>query len=410
MNQIRKWRTAAEWVSVFVLAGYVLYAGILRGWQMQSDFPNYYTSSRLLVKGIEVSRIYDNHWFTEQLTVHGFNQPGKFTPFPPPTALLMIPLTPFDPLTAKRIWLVMNVLLLIPTVFFIRKISGESRRFSWLLILVTGLGLANNFYLGQVYLLVLLALLAGHYLITTNKEYTGAAIWGIAAAIKLIPVIFLLPFIFQKKWKPLAGFTAGFAAIHFITLLVTGKEVYANYFSVLANHLNGSIDGQSPYAYQFQSWNALLRNLFVYDEVQNQHPLIHFALLFQIGRLFIYAVVILIAAERIYDFRKHSDFTELVMAITGIAVFELLPASATYHFIMLLFPFLFLFRKANRDQRIVLFISFAAIGTLPVILQKLIPENAPILFLFYRLWLMTIFWAAAMVVLKRISKKEISIP
>lgn len=154
----------------------------------------------------------------------------------------------------------------------------------------------------------------------------------------------------------------------------------------------------------------MLRNLFVYDEVQNQHPLIHFALLFQIGRLFIYAVVILIAAERIYDFRKHSDFTELVMAITGIAVFELLPASATYHFIMLLFPFLFLFRKANRDQRIVLFISFAAIGTLPVILQKLIPENAPILFLFYRLWLMTIFWAAAMVVLKRISKKKISIP
>lgn len=407
---MRKWRTAAEWVPVFILTGYVLYAGILRGWQMQSDFPNYYTSSRLLVEGIEMNRIYDNHWFAEQLTEHGFDQPGKFTPFPPPTALLMIPLTPFDPLTAKRIWLLMNVLLLIPTVCFIRKISGESRRFSWLLILVTGLGLANNFFLGQVYLLLLLALFTGYHLIMAKREYAGAGIWGIAAAIKLIPVIFLLPFIIQKKWKPLAGFMAGFVAIHLLTILVTGREVYATYLSVLAHHLNGSIEGQSAFAYQFQSWNALLRNLFVYDAVQNPHPWINLALLFQIGRLLIYAVVIAMAAKLIHDFRNHGDSAEMVMSITGIAVFELLPASATYHFILLLFPFLFLFRKANGVQRIVLFYSFAAIGTLPVILQKLIPENAPVFFLFYRLWLMTIFWAAAMVVLKRIAKEEIAIP
>jgi hypothetical protein len=406
MNLIRKWRTLSELVSVIMLGGYVLVAGIIRGWQMQSDFPNYYTSSQLLAAGAEVSRIYDNTWFAEQMAVHGFNQPGKFIPFPPPTVLLMIPLTPFDPLTAKRIWLLMNVLMLIPTVFFIGKISGERRLVAWLLMLATGLGLANNFFLGQVYLLLLLALFAGYHLIMAKKEYAGAGIWGIAAAIKLIPVIFLLPFIMQKKWKPLAGFMAGFVAIHLLTILLTGREVYATYFSVLANHLNGSIEGQSAFAYQFQSWNALLRNLFVYDAVENQYPLINLGQLFQMGRLLIYAVVIAMAAKLVYDFRKRGDFAEMAMSITGIAVFELLPASATYHFILLLFPFLFLYRRATGGQRTALFLSFAAIGTLPIILQKLIPQSAPVIFLFYRLWLMTIFWAAAMVVFRRLSKKE----
>jgi hypothetical protein len=406
MNLIRKWQNLSELVSVILLGGYVLVAGIIRGWEMQSDFPNYYTSSLLLVEGAEVSRIYDNTWFAEQLAVHGFDQPGKFIPFPPPTALLMVPLTPFDPLSAKRIWLLMNVLLLIPTVFFIRKISGERRRVAWLLLLATGLGLANNFFLGQVYLLLLLALFAGYHLIMAKKEYAGAGIWGVAAAIKLIPVIFLLPFIIQKKWKLLAGFMVGFVAIHLLTILLTGREVYATYFSVLANHLNGSIEGQSAFAYQFQSWNALLRNLFVYDAVQNPHPLINLAMLFQVGRSLIYAVVIAMAAKLVYDFRKHGDFAEMAMSVAGIAVFELLPASATYHFILLLFPFLFLYRRATGDQRTALFLSFAAIGTLPVILQKLIPQSATVIFLFYRLWLMTIFWAAAMVVFRRLSKEE----
>jgi hypothetical protein len=80
--------------------------------QMQSDFPNYYTSAKLVSTQANLDSLYNNRWFNEQIKKQGMEMEGKFSPFTPPTAFVMLPFVSLDPLTAKRTWMIVNILLI----------------------------------------------------------------------------------------------------------------------------------------------------------------------------------------------------------------------------------------------------------------------------------------------------------
>lgn len=100
-----------KYILLCISAGLIFLAGVRPGWRMQSDFPNYWLGSKLLMERGDCDSLYDNQWFQDQLKAHGFSEQGKFAPFPPPTVFLFLPLTPFHPLEAKRVWMVVNLLL-----------------------------------------------------------------------------------------------------------------------------------------------------------------------------------------------------------------------------------------------------------------------------------------------------------
>jgi hypothetical protein len=225
---------------------------------------------------------------------HGMNIAGKFTPFPPSTVLVFVPLTPFDPLTAKRIWLVLNLLLVIPLLRVMKRVTGFSTEENLLLVLICGLGLATNFLLGQMYLLLAFVLFAGYDLLLREKKFAGGFLWDRQRRSNLFP-LFSYSGSVSKEKKTILAFAVGFLLLHLLSLLLMGLPVYAAYVSVFLNHLNGSIEGQSPFAYQFQSWDAFLRTLFVYDARWNPHPFINSVLLFEMTRGVIYAGVVSIA-------------------------------------------------------------------------------------------------------------------
>ena len=81
--------------------------------EVDTDFPNYFTAAKIVADGREVSRVYDDRWFQSQIHSYGMKLEGKFTPFPPATALVFLPLSSFDPLTALRITTVVNAVLLV---------------------------------------------------------------------------------------------------------------------------------------------------------------------------------------------------------------------------------------------------------------------------------------------------------
>ena len=88
---------------------------------------------------------------------------GKFSPFPPPSALILVPFTGFDPLTAKRIGLVFNLLLILPITLLISRIAGIQMIGSLILLLLSGIALVNNLFLGQMYLLLLFMLFSAYF-------------------------------------------------------------------------------------------------------------------------------------------------------------------------------------------------------------------------------------------------------
>jgi hypothetical protein len=92
-----------KYISIYLLiifGGFNFWYGIIPAWNnINSDFPNYYTASRLLIEGKDLSKIYDDEWFNQQIKNYGINERGKFSPFPPPTIFVMVPFAVFDPLT-----------------------------------------------------------------------------------------------------------------------------------------------------------------------------------------------------------------------------------------------------------------------------------------------------------------------
>src|ERR1700726_2348406 len=96
--------------AIFVLVGLaalVFQKGIVPAMSgIEADFPGYFTAARIVIDGQDTRRLYDDDWFREQIRRYGLESaknPGKFAPFPPPTALLLVPLARFEPLTALRI-------------------------------------------------------------------------------------------------------------------------------------------------------------------------------------------------------------------------------------------------------------------------------------------------------------------
>jgi len=407
LMQNRGWKRILSIAIFIALLIYFIRAGVVNGWQMHSDFPNYYVSARALLEGKDITKIYDNTWFQQQIDSYGIHQTGKFLPFPPPTAFVMLPLAPFDPLTAKRIWLIINLLLLIPLIRVISRSTGISLFQSSLLLLITGVALTNNFYLGQVYVPLLLSMFYGYDLTRHNKTFAAGVVWGIAASIKYITVILLIPYLIKRDKKILPGFIVGFLLLHLIAFPLMGAEVYRQYISIFFEHLNGKIEGQTPFAYQFQSWDALLRRLFVVDPMNNPSPLINSIFLFQFIRASIEIIVILIAAKMVYDFRKHPHFIEISFAIIGISCFEILPESSSYTFLLLTFPFIFLYLNSEHAlppiaTQTILWL-FIVIGCLPILLQEVVQPDS--WFIFYRLSLMTVFYLVCLFWIRKIKLK-----
>src|SRR6267378_2012330 len=73
--------------------------------RVDADFPGYFSAAKIVADGGDARQLYDDSWFQQQIRRYGMESaenPGIFVPCPPPTALLLVPLAPLEPLTALR--------------------------------------------------------------------------------------------------------------------------------------------------------------------------------------------------------------------------------------------------------------------------------------------------------------------
>jgi low affinity Fe/Cu permease len=127
--------------------------------KIDTDFPNYFTAAKIVADGGDTNRLYDNLWFQEQMRRYQMGKPseGEFKPFPPPTALLLVPLTRFEPQNALRIVTGVSVLCLVCSIALLARILSWSIPDSGALILLSGYAVLNTLRLGQPYILVSLS-------------------------------------------------------------------------------------------------------------------------------------------------------------------------------------------------------------------------------------------------------------
>lgn len=403
-----------KWIfpAIIVLCLFPLLLGILPGWKkMQSDFPNYFVGASIVIEGQNTDSLYHSEWFQNQLYSHGFSEQGKFSPFPPPTAFILLPFVGFDALTAKRIWLIFNLLLIIPIVLLMSRITGLSGSMSLLIFLLSGMALVNNLYLGQMYILLLLILFTSYFLVLKGYASSTGFFLGTGIAIKYFPVVFLPTLISERRWKTLLSSFLVFLILNILAFIILGSKVYSDYFhNVLFQHLNGNLDGQSPWSPSFQSWNSLGHQLFLIDKIENPHPFFPSEKMYVIFKFLIYFFTLISVAYLYFKFRKQPDFIEASLSLTSMTILLLSPASASYHSLLLLFPItlmgnILIVRENGRGFILLIFLT-GLIGFLPWILEVLSLRSTSIILAYTRLWLNTILFVVIYLQLFKFSKSN----
>lgn len=355
-----------------LLAVFVLYRGVFPGFrQVDSDFPNYYTAAKIVADGKDVNRLYDDSWFQSQIRSYGMQLQGKFSPFPPVTALVCLPLTFFEPLTALRISVVMNLGLLVLSVIALARLLPCSPVQSAVFALLAGIGLANCLRLGQLYILVSTLMTLGYLAYTKKQPVLAGILLGLFVPIKYFPVIFLAYFAFRREWKLAVAGLLTALLVGLLGVAVLGWNIHKEFISIAGGHLLSRYSLQNPFAPEFQSWDALLRRLFVFDTTLNPNPLIASSELFDAAKALIlfslafFGIRSLVIVHRLRD----SNAEWLALGVLGLLGLLLAPGTATYHFVLLWLPLALLLRYYQvRGQRGVVFSLvglYAAMGFIP---------------------------------------------
>ncbi len=330
------------------LAAFVSSKGVVPALSgIDADFPGYFTAARIVVDGQDTQRLYDDDWFREQIRRYGLESaknPGKFAPFPPPTALLLVPLARCEPLTALRIVTVVSVLCIICSIFLLARILAWNPVDSALFILSSGLAIVGGLRCGQPYILISTFCILGYYLYLERRPLLAGICLGLFVPIKYFPVIILAYLAFRKEWKVLLGGALAIAGVALVSIGVLGWKVHEIFFlSVFGNHLTGRLSLQDqavPFTAVYQSFDTLFDRLFVFDPARNPQPLLAEPILRTVGLIAVKGSILLAAVAALIKLAREQTSSAAApsVGILGILLFVIAPATATYTCALLWLP------------------------------------------------------------------------
>jgi len=361
------------------LATYLFQKGVVPALAgIDADFPGYFTSAKIVLDGQDTRRLYDDDWFRQQIRRYGLEtgrNPGKFAPFPPPTALLLVPLARFEPLTALRIVTAVSVLCLICSIFLLARTLAWHPVDSALLILSSGTAIISGLRFGQPYILISTFCILGYYLYRARRPWQAGACLGLFVPIKYFPVVILAYFASRKEWRVLLGGAAAIAGVALVSIAVLGWEIHQTFLlSILGNHLTGHLSLQAqapPFTAVYQSFDTLFNRLFEFDPALNPRPLLAAPLLAMIGIIAVKGAILLAAIATLVKLARDGTSSAVApsIGILGILVLLIAPATATYTCALLWLPIALLidYFLARRDHLLAYFIlgAYTLIGFIP---------------------------------------------
>lgn len=328
----------AEWLLLVAAAGYFCFFSFPRAWaRLDTDFPNYYVTARLLRDGYDTHRIYEWTWLQRQKDRLGIDQPVvEFIPLTPFSALVMWPLAHLAPLIAKHAWIVVNLLLLAAIAILLRNISGLPWKAIVLLMLLS-VPLQRNLQYGQYYILLLALIILALWLYLRDRRFLAGLLLAAAVGLKIFPALFALYFVRKRDTRAFLGLAIGIAVVAAVSIAAFGVELHRLY---LAQILPAALRGEAidPYNLRASSISALLHRLFIAEPDLNPHPLLHAPTLVAVLQPLLHALTlapaILLAAP--LDWSPNGIRLEWSALVVALLTISTMPAS--YHFVFLLLP------------------------------------------------------------------------
>jgi Glycosyltransferase family 87/WD40-like Beta Propeller Repeat len=303
---------------------------------LNTDFPNYYMSARLAHEGYDTSRMYEWPWIEREKDHRavGIRVIGLL-PITPFSTLVMWPLTGLTPLTAKHIWILLNLAFLIPIGWMLRAMTGLSyQRIA--LAFTLCFPLHRNLLYGQLYIFILLLVVAACWSYLRGFRVLAGVLVALAAACKVFPALLFVFFLQRREWRALAsGVLTGLAAIA-VSVAVFGWNVHRTWlYEILPWTLHG--EGLQPYTTS-ASISGVLHCLFLSEPQWNPHPWHSspwcYALLLPAMQMLVLAPAVLLIRKG--DRTQSRILLEWSALLTASLAISTIPAS--YNFVLMALP------------------------------------------------------------------------
>ena len=373
----------AQRALIFVASLFFLLTAFRAGWiHFETDFGNYYTAAVLVRTKQPLRNYYDWTWFARQMNFAGIE--GRIGAYASQTPLTMMPLVPISslpPQIAKRVWLTVNLLLLLLTVYLLVRVTFMSVEMVSLLVFCGFYSLRTNFLYGQYYVFLLFLLTLAYFCLVRGGSVASGCVAGVAFALKLYAGPLLLYFAAIRNRKATAAMLATILCSCVLAISLFGwrdVEFYGTH--VLTRSLEGgSID---PYDAGNPTISTLLHRLLREDPELNPHPVANNPELFFFLRTFanLAILIVITAAAGIRQTIK----SDRGFACFIVATLLLSTNVASYTYVLLLLPVALLWRESTSSERLGL-----------VVLYFLLAAPLPLGWLFPKLWLLVLLlWYA----------------
>jgi hypothetical protein len=356
------------WAERIVLLLLLLHIGLHtlpRAWRsLITDFPNYYIAAQLAHEGYDTSRMYEWTWIEREKDHRSIDvRVIGLAPITPFSTLVIWPLTGLAPLAAKQVWIVTNLLLLLPLAWFLQSMTGLGyRRIA--LAFALSVPLYRNLEYGQLYVFLLLLIVAACWAYLRGFHSLAGGLIALAAACKIFPILFFVFFLQRRDWRALTCGAITGAATLVVSTAVFGWNVHRTYLhEILPWALHGG--GLQPYQ-AGASISGVLHYLFLSEPQWNPHPWHYSPLCYA---LLLSTVQVLAMAPAILLIRRKGSTQERMLLewsalLTVALAVSTIPAS--YNFVLMVFPICVAAAELSRRRwylwLVILLVAYIGIG------------------------------------------------
>lgn len=333
---------------IFILAICVLAVHQLRfishvAHRPSHSFVSYYTASVLLADRKDAQLFYNDRWFNNQVQKVTPQIEEYYSPNPPTTSLLLLPIAHHDHKDARIIWIGWSALLVAGAVIGMLWMERASfwRGVMAVLIVLCYQPLLANFETGQVYGVLFVTMMVLWLAFVHRWDRLAGGLLGIIFIMKTAGLFIFPLFLIRKRYKAFVSSIVVIALIVILTLpFLGGVPTWLAFVDRLTEY------GQRPSSAvtAYQTLTGFFKHHLTYHPTWNPSPLAHVPVL---ASLLSYTLIITLGTITLFKSRRDSSpkATFCAMIILGVIAS---PVSVDYHFTLLLLPILLLLFCHNR--------------------------------------------------------------